>query len=187
MRRTSIHVTLILAAMAAALTGCSRIPTAPNTEAALAPDNASVLIGHVDDPVPPVEAGDGRINTVVLGMGQAASLQAGRFTLMIHKNSLKVPATISMVQPNPDVMEVEFVVTPASANDFQVPLKLVADCSNESPDTVNGETVLWWDGAWTAAAKQTISNDGVTITAMSHTLTKAMLAPDDAGSGNKTH
>jgi hypothetical protein len=185
MRRTPIHVTLILAAMAAALTGCSRIPTAPSTEAAVAvaPESAPVVLGRVDDPAPPVEAGDGRINTIALGMGQAASLQAGRFTLMIHKNSLKVPATITMVQPDPNVMEVEFVVTPASANDFQVPLKLVADCSDDSPATVQGETMFWWDGLWSEASKQSVSHDGLTITATTHTLTDAKIGPKGSLSG----
>jgi hypothetical protein len=134
MRRTPIHVTLVLAAMAAALTGCSQLPTAPRPEtlapAVVSPESAPVVISQTDDPHPPGELGRSGLDTITLDVGQSGAVRAGRFTLFIHKNSLKQPATIVMSQPDPNVMQVEFTVTPADANDFQVPVKLVADCSN---------------------------------------------------------
>ena len=183
MRRTPIHVMLIFAAMAAALTGCSRIPTAPSTEpaaaAAVAPGSAPVVIGQVEDPHSPGELGSSGFDTITLQVGQSGAVRAGRFTLFVHKNSVKVPATITMSQPDPNVMAVEFTVTPASANDFQVPVKLVEDCSDESPATVQSETAFWWDGVWSAADKKTVTNDGVTIMATTHVLTQAMIGPND--------
>jgi hypothetical protein len=78
-----------------------------------------------------------------------------------------------MSQPDPNVMQVEFTVTPADANNFQVPLKLVADCSNEAPSIVQGETISWWNGMWVDADKKTVTNDGVTIMATCKALTSA--------------
>jgi hypothetical protein len=177
MRRTPIHVTLVLAAMAAALTGCSQLPTAPRPEtlapAVVSPESAPVVISQTDDPHPPGELGRSGLDTITLDVGQSGAVRAGRFTLFIHKNSLKQPATIVMSQPDPNVMQVEFTVTPADANDFQVPLKLVADCSNEAPSIVQGETISWWDGMWVDADKKTVTNDGVTIVAQCKTLTNA--------------
>jgi hypothetical protein len=177
MRRTPFNITLLLAAMAAALTGCSQLPTAPRPEtlapAAAAPTSTPVVISQTDDPHPPGELARSGVDTITLDVGQSGAVRAGRFTLLIHKNSLKQPATIIMSQPNPNVMQVEFTVTPAAANDFQVPLKLVADCSNDSPSIVQGETISWWNGMWVEADKKTVTNDGVTIVATCKTLTTA--------------
>jgi hypothetical protein len=179
MRRTPIHVTLVLAAMAAALTGCSQLPTAPRPEtlapAVVSPESAPVVISQTDDPHPPGELGRSGLDTITLDVGQSGAVRAGRFTLFIHKNSLKQPATIVMSQPDPNVMQVEFTVTPADANNFQVPLKLVADCSGQDQATIDNETTYWWDGMWTVADKQTVSQVGTTIVAQCQTLTSAKI------------
>jgi len=179
MRRTPTHVTLALAAMAAALTGCSQLPTAPRPEtlvaAAVSPANAPVVIGQTEDPHPPGDIATSGLDTITLDVGQSGAVRAGRFTLFIHKNSLKMPATIIISQPDSTVMEAEFTVTPAAANDFQVPLKLVADCSGQDQATIDGETAYWWDGMWTVADKQTVSQDGTTIIAQCQTLTSVKI------------
>src|SRR5258708_38083516 len=101
MRRTPIHVLLLFAAMAAALTGCSQLPTAPRSETAAAaataaaPGSAPMAIGQVDEPVPPGSPGGGGSGVVTLAVGAGGSVQAGLFKLVIAKNSLQRPATIS--------------------------------------------------------------------------------------------
>jgi hypothetical protein len=169
MRRTPIHILLLAAAMAAALTGCSQLPTAPRSETAAAttamaaPGSAPMVIGQVDDPAPPSASGGGGFNTVSLAVGEGGSVQYGNFTLVIHKNSLKMPATIKIVQPDPNVMEAHFEVTPAAANDFQVPVRLVADCSNQPLDTVKNETIFWWNGQWVDATKQNVTHNNYVL------------------------
>jgi len=181
MRRTPIHILLLAAAMAAALTGCSQLPTAPKSETAAAtavaavPGSAPVSIIQTDDPAPPATSGGGGFNTVTLAVGEAGSVQYGQFTLVIHKNSLKMPATIQIVQPDPNVMAVQFVVTPAAANDFQVPVRLVADCSNQSLDLVKGETCYWWNGQWVEAPKQSVGHNNYVIIATCKALTNAKI------------
>jgi hypothetical protein len=181
MRRNSIHVLLLVAAMAAALTSCSQLPTAPRsgtaaaTTAVAAPGSAPMVIGQVDDPAPPSASGGGGFNTVSLVVGEAGSVQYGMFTLVIHKNSLKMPATIKIIQPDPNVMAVQFEVTPAAANDFQVPVRLVADCSSQSLDTVKSETTYWWDGQWVETPKQSVSHNNYVIIASCKALTNAKI------------
>jgi hypothetical protein len=177
MNRTPIHVTLVLAATVAALTGCSRIPTAPSpeTSAAVAPASAPVVLGQVDDPHAPGELGTSGLDTITLDVGQSGAVRAGRFTLFFHKNSLKMPATITMSQPDPNVMQVEFTITPAAANDFQVPVKLVADCSGQPQATIDTDTAYWWDGMWVEADRKTVSQVGNTIVAQCQTLTTAKI------------
>ncbi len=177
MRPAPIHVTLILAAAVAALTGCSRLPTAPSTDAAPAPGGTPTLIGRADDPIPKEVPGDGSIGTVTLTVGHAAALQAGRFTLFIHKNSLKSPATITMVQPDPNVMAVQFIVSPPSANNFQVPLKLVANCSKDTPAVFQSETIFWWNGGWQPASSPAVDSTAQTIMVQTKQLVNAMLGP----------
>jgi hypothetical protein len=159
MRRTPVHALMLVAAMAAALTGCSRLPTAPSSGAAAAP----AIIGQVDDPIPPGAGGAGGFNSVTLAVGEGGSVQYGNFTLVIHKNSLKMPATIKIIQPDPNVLEAEFEVTPPAANDFQVPVRLVADCSNQPASVVKNETVYWWNGTWVESPKQNVTHNNYVL------------------------
>lgn len=175
MRRSPIHITLILAATVAALTGCSRLPTAPSTDLTSASGSTATLIGHADDPSTQQVPGDGSISTVTLAVGHAAALQAGRFTLFIHKNSLKSAATITMLQPDTNVMVVQFIVSPPSANNFQVPLKLVANCSKDTPAVFQSETIFWWNGGWQPASSTTVDNTAQTIMVQTKQLVNAML------------
>jgi len=129
MRRTPAHVTLFIAALAAALTGCSRMPTAPSANTTLTRDNSNPGILQMPDTPPPVEGGFS--NAITLGVGDEGTIVAGNFSLVIHKNSLKMPATIRIDQPDLNVMQATFEITPPEANDFQVPVELLANCSND--------------------------------------------------------
>jgi hypothetical protein len=184
MRRSPFFVVLLVAVLAAALTGCSRVPTAPSagSTSAVAPASDPVVIGRVDDPPSPVESGSGALAHITLKVGEAGIVECGPFRLFIHKNSLKQDATIIMSQPDRNVMQVEFEVLPASANDFQVPLKLTALCADDTPASVKDEAPYLWDGQWTQVRKQDVSYDGVTITTTSlKTLATAKIAPATGG------
>ena len=81
-----------------------------------------------------------------------ARLTVGRFTLDLHKNSLRMPATITLRVSSEDATEVEIEVVPAAANDFKVPAKLTANMSDK-PGT-NYATVWMWTeqgGSWAKA------------------------------------
>ena len=183
MRR--IPLLMLFAALAAVLTSCSRIPTAPGADAPLAPGSANQAVGQVGDPLPPIEGQGGLVNSITLPVGVGGTVKAGRFTLVIHKNSLRMGATVSVIQPDPDVMQVEFQVTPAAANDFQVPVQLVADCSNDPISTVENETLYWWDGQWQEASAVSLDHTARSLTAHTHRLTNGKVT--NRGQGSATH
>jgi hypothetical protein len=182
MVRTRLPSVLLFAAVAAALTGCSRNPTSPSADPALARGSNTDLVGQIDDGPPPVQGHGGQYATLTLGVDQGGVLTNGRFSLVIHKNSLKMPATITMIQPDADAMQVDFVISPPEANDFQVPVRLVADCSDDARDHASSETVYWWNGQWQEAEAGSVENNAHTITAHAHQLMRAKLALRGKGS-----
>ena len=187
MHRTRLPVVLLTAAVAAALTGCSRMPTAPAADAALARGSNPDLIGQVDDVPPPIQGQGGLVKSITLAVGEGGVLTNGRFKLVIHKNSLRMPATIAMIQPDADVMQVEFEFTPPQANDFQVPVQLVADCSDDPPAQVASETIYWWEGQWREASATSVEKNARTITAHAHQLKPAKTALRGNGSQRAGH
>ncbi len=181
MRRTPAHVTLFIAALAAALTGCSKMPTAPTSDTTLARDDSNPGILQMPDTPPPVEGG--LSNAITLGVGDEGTIVAGNFSLVIHKNSLRMPATIKIFQPDPNVLQATFEVTPPEANNFQVPVQLQATCANELLAQVMGETVYWWDADWSVAGNVTLDHKTVTFssktTVLSNVKVDVLPPPDD--------
>lgn len=185
MHRTRLPVALLVAALAAAAASCSRLPNAPSADASLGRGASPSVIGRVDDPPPPVVGGGGGvINSIDLPAGVGGTVTAGRFTLVIDKNSLKMPAKITIIQPDIRDMRVEFEITPPEANDFQVPVQLVADCSQDPLDQVVQETTYWWgaDG-WKEAPASSVFHNELTITTHAHQLAKARIALWSPGKG----
>jgi hypothetical protein len=181
MRRTPAHVTLFVAALAAALTGCSKMPTAPSVDTSLARDHSAPGILQMPDLPPPVEGGFS--NAITIGVGDEGTIVAGNFSLVIHKNSLKMPATIKIMQPDPNVLQATFEVTPPEANDFQVPVQLQATCANSTLAEAMAETVYWWDGGWAVAGNVSLDHKALIFSsktnALSNVKVDALPPPDD--------
>ena len=181
MRRTAAHVTLFIAALAAALTGCSKMPTAPSLDPTPARDNSTPGILQMPDTPPPVEGGFS--NKITLGVGDEGTIVVGNFSLVIHKNSLKMPATIKIDQPDPNVLEATFEVTPPEANDFQVPVQLQATVANATLAEAMGETVYWWNGDWAVAGNVSLDHKALIFSSKTNVLSNvkvdALPPPDD--------
>ncbi len=145
MRRSQISTVLLLGTLTALLTGCSRNPMSPD---ATGQGGAQMMAGIQTDDVPGGIAGGGTPSTATtsLALGAEARLTVGRFTLDLHKNSLKGPATITMHVASEDAMEVTIEVSPASANNFQVAAELSANLSDQPGTDYLATTVYDWDG-----------------------------------------
>ncbi len=178
-------VLVLFAALAAALTSCSRIPTAPGADTQLGRDSANQAIGRVGDTPPPIDGLGGLVNSIALVEGQGGTLTTGRFTLVIDKNSLTMPTRITMIQRDPEVMQVEFEITPPEANQFKTPVQLVADCSNDPLEHVMDETMYWWDGDWLEAPATSVYHAARTITAHAHQLSTGRISLRGEGSATK--
>lgn len=172
MRRVSFLLpALLLVALSA--TSCSTNPVAP-TVADLSKDGASTNGGiQIDDTPTGIDGQGGVVGSTVFALGQAGTVRAGRFTLVIPKHALKQAATITLRQPDPNVMQVEFEVTPASANRFARPVTLIADCSDDPLAEVQGETIYWNNGNWQQAAGVVLDRTQRTLHARTHKLSNA--------------
>ena len=150
MERRSLLTAVAIATLAVFLTGCSRSPVAPVTDTAAAPGAGTSLI--IPDDPPPSDGGTPGSRTVLLATTDEGLLTVGRFTLWIRKNSLKMPASVTLSVTNPEAMECQIVVSPAQANDFQSPVILTANTTDVPQFDYNTAAMSTWDGAWELAS-----------------------------------
>jgi hypothetical protein len=186
MSRSSFTMLALFGAIALVSASCSQLPTAPTVDATLGRAGSDQGVLRTGDPDSPIVGQSGAINSITLAPGDSATLHAGNFTVVFHKNSLKQGATITVVQPDPNVMEVEFEVTPASANDFQVPVKVIADCSRDPLDQVQNETMYQWDGQWQEATGVSLDTVTRSLSVHVHQLLNGRVAQRGLGASNKT-
>lgn len=171
MLRSTLPVRLaVLAFVAVSLTSCSRSPVAPVVEVA---DTGASIVVDQNPPAPEETPLAPMVDAVKLHPNEAGTLVAGRFRLEIPKNSLRQHATITLVQRDPSAMEVEIHVEPASANDFKVPVHLVADCSDDDLGQLRQETMFWWQAGWREARAVAITPGNKSVHAYTHQLANA--------------
>lgn len=148
MRRFQLITVLLLGTLAMFLTGCSRNPASPDLSVPV-PGGAAPMAINTDDSAPEVEGGTPSIVTQAFLAAEEGRLTVGRFTLELHKNTLRMPATITMRVSSEDAMEVEIEVVPAEAADLQVPAYLWANMSDQPTTDYSGITMFEWLGdAW---------------------------------------
>ena len=174
MRKTNLTLALLLTASTLALTGCSRNPVAPEVNAPSDPGaGTSVAGGVVEDQDPGVVGEGGATRALHVEANEAGVLTVGRWTVTIHKNSHLNAATVAMTVTDPEAMEVSIEVTPASANVFQVPIELTADCSDQQNMLPNENGIFVWEGTWVPAADQTSQDGSLIFKAKTTTLSSA--------------
>lgn len=157
MRKHNATLALLLTASMLALTGCSRNPVAPDLNAPADPGaSSSAAGGHEEDKDPGVVGEGGADGSLHVESMEAGVLTVGRWSLTVHKNSHIEASTISMTVPDLNSMEVMIEVSPASANVFQVPIELVADCSDQQNMVADQNAIFFLNGEWSMADDQTV-------------------------------
>jgi hypothetical protein len=147
MRYGSLLSAVVLTTLAIFLTGCSRNPVAPSsTVGAPVAAPASISVDPTD--LPPSDGGTPLTRIQTLATTDEGLLVVGRWTLYIRKNSLKMPATITMHVADPEAMEVDIDVQPAAANNFGQTVFLTANMTDVSNFDYSAGGLLTWDGAW---------------------------------------
>ena len=171
MRNLNLSVAVLIGALA--LTGCSRNPVAPQADI---PTDPSATLGRGiqnNEPEAPQGGEAGAVGTIHVESMGAGELTVGRWTLTVHKNSHIDPATISMTIRDPQSMEVEISVTPASANVFQVPIELVANCTDQTNMVMNDQAIFFWNEGWQPADILTVQEGSMVIKAKANALSNA--------------
>jgi hypothetical protein len=159
MRHGSLLPAILLTTLALFLTSCSRSPVAPSvdTSAIRGAGNTAVSVDPTD--VPPSDGGTPLTRVQTLTASEEGVLVVGRWTLYVRKNSLKMPATITMHVVDPEAMEVDFDVQPAAANNFSQTVFLTANMSDVGGFDYSAGGLLSWNGsAWTKATYSSHQN-----------------------------
>lgn len=183
MRPYSVSALAVSVFTLALLTSCSNLPTQPQVSPGPAPGAGSSGLSQIDDPPAPGQGPTGEAASVTLALGEEGTLQVGHFKLVLKRHSLTMPATIRMRQPDPNVMQVEFEITPAAANNFQDSVKLIADCSNTSMSDVREETLYWWDGDWMDSGRVSKDDKKHTLSTEVHRLATCKVDAKGLGAG----
>jgi hypothetical protein len=148
MRNGSLPTAILIATLAIFLTGCARNPVAPTTGASIAPGAGTTVIGEIPDDAPPADGGTPGFRTVTLTATDEGIVNVGRFTLWVRKNSLRMPATITLRVEDAEATECEITVSPAEANDFQQPVILTANTSDIADFDYATGTLMVFNGNW---------------------------------------
>lgn len=197
MRSHALSIASLVLLSSLMLAGCGRNPVSPAS--GIVDGGSTSFAGiQIDEPPLPNENQAGVVGSVALGAGQSGSVQAGRFRLVIPAHALRMDAVITLRQPDPDVMQVVFDITPAAANKFSQPVTLIADCSNDSVEELEGETFYWWQGGWQVAPMTSLDRNQRTLSAFAkdlsnakvqgakrgpHAVQEEIAGPDGGGSG----
>ena len=183
MRHNSLLTAVVLTAMTAFLTGCSRNPVAP-TVGPGAPGAGTMVIGTVpDDPQVP-DGGTPSSRTESFLATSEGTMTVGRWTLWFRKNSLTMPATITLRVSGPEAMDVQIDVQPPAANNFAAPVILTANVSDIAGfDYTTGWMSTWSGGNWQAATD--VSSHPNQLNVVGHFTTLANTQVDNSGGGKK--
>jgi len=138
----------LIAILAIGLTGCSRSPVAPTTGTTEAPSAGPMSVSVDPEDLPPIEGGTPKYRTIYLSTTDEGLAVVGRFTLWIRKNSLKMPATITIRVTDPEATECELEVSPPQANDFRSPAILYANMTDVPGFDYNTGSMMVWTNDW---------------------------------------
>ena len=144
MRRFQLTTVLLIGTLAMFLTGCSRNPASPDLSSTTHGGAAPMSV-NTDETPSEVEGGTPSQVTQAFLAAEEGTLTVGRWTLTLHKNTIKMPATITMRVANEAAMEVEIEVVPAEAADLRVPAYLWANMSDQPSTDYSAVTMYEWN------------------------------------------
>jgi hypothetical protein len=175
LRPLALGIAVLLAAA-----GCSNLPTAPtapSTSAPAASGGSSEILGLF-------ESSSTTTTTKTLGL-LGGAVRAGDFTLTVPPLALTRTATITVRQPDPARPVVELSISPASANNFLVPVLLTADASKMERSLLSVSCVSYYNPAtdkWEPVSGSTVSLLSLTVSApLSHFSTYRVESGGKAG------
>jgi hypothetical protein len=155
--RAAPHLALSIVTLVA-LAGCTGLPTGPE---ATTDDPGSTQQPPNEEPRFLEEpgaygglsgsSGGDPVTEPLIGSAQiqgkdGGTLTTGRFTVIVPPGAYNGKSEISITVPDPKQLIVELEISPASANNFKVPVQLIADCKGlVSATELDEVTILWFD------------------------------------------
>jgi hypothetical protein len=183
MRYGSLLSAVVLTTLAIFLTGCSRNPVAPTIDPSASHGAGTAAVSVDPTDAPPSDGGTPLTRIQTLATTDEGLLVVGRWTLWIRKNSLTMPATVTLHVSDPEAMSVQIDVQPAAANNFKQPVILTANTSDVAGfDYSSGGMLIWSNGDWANAGASSHPNQQDVVGHLSK-LANAMVT--DGVSGKK--
>ena len=158
MRHRNLLSAVVITTLAVFLTGCSRNPVAPEIDLSRTGSTGAATISNVpEDPQSP-DGGTPSSQTQSFLVTSEGTMTVGRWTLWFRKNSLTMPATITLRVDDPEAMDVHIEVQPAAANNFAQSVVLTANMSDVPGfDYSTGTMMVWSNGDWQQPNKKDVA------------------------------
>lgn len=154
------------AAVAMLAWGCSALPTEP-TPVSNASTPAFVRVPTGGAAAFGASGSGVSTNSKEIDGAKGGTLGCGNFKLIVPAGAYAGKATLTIVVPDAGVMRCQLNISPASANNFAVPVQLVSDCSASlNLDTSNLQT-LWFNeftARWVPVPGSVVTSSNSTIT-----------------------
>ena len=144
---------LLAIALAASVTSCSTAPTAPVLDPQNPGRTSSARWSDPETSPPVIETDDLRLpldtrsatSTRTINGVLGGTVQAGDFRVVFPPGAILGSARVTVTQPDLEAKEVELEISPPSANNFLVPVLLIADCKDMRPQILKLQTIHWWN------------------------------------------
>lgn len=171
------------------LAGCASLPSQPGSNEILDPEFVRVDAAAAGVFGSKGSGGSGSSTsasqTQKIDGAKGGTVGCGRFKLLIPPGAFKGSATIKMVIPDLSVLVCDLAISPASANNFLVPVTLAADCSNTSVTDPSTLVQAWFDeaaGVWREVPGSTVDTTTLIVSApLNHFSTYGVVTETKAG------
>ncbi|HYM82239.1 MAG TPA: hypothetical protein VEY91_12620 [Candidatus Limnocylindria bacterium] len=161
LRRRFISLVLLAAF---ALTGCSHLPTAPDTGDE---SHHAIEAGATATPPATKVTASARSSEVVFG-ALGGIVSAGDFTVIFPPLAFEGTATVTVSQPDLAAPIVDLQITPQSANNFRLPVLLLAEASRVDPKLLSIAHISYFNpttGLWERVPGSTVNVLDLTVQA----------------------
>jgi hypothetical protein len=166
------HLVLSLAT-ALVVAGCSDVPTKPSLP--FEPESSEEALGRRDTGAPQEVLGlnllgdKSGVTTKTVRMGVLGGVvSVGDFTVVVPPMALRRAASVTVTQADLAQPVVELEIAPASANDFRLPVILLADVSRMDRSLLSIAHISYWNpatGEWERVEGSVVNIAGLTVSA----------------------
>jgi hypothetical protein len=129
-------------------------------------DTTLATPGAVEPPAPATVSASAWINGSVGGV-----VRAGRFGVKIPAGAFAGTAQVTVTMPDSTMMLCDLSISPASANLFKVPVKLVADLASTNLTDASTYTMYWYDPnrvLWKSLVAKSRTSGTLVVTDLDH-------------------
>jgi len=182
----------VLAGISLLLSGCGQSPLGPTGSSQSAGGGASRqapplvtfqadgTVTYVDAPCDTLQGAPGTLvdmlpvslrgSAWIIG-SLGGVVRAGRFAVIVPAGAISGAAQVTVTMPDSTMMLCDLSISPPSANQFKIPVQLVADLSSAKLLDVSKCTTYWYDpnrATWMSLAAKSRTSGPLVLTDLNH-------------------